>query len=120
MANPTQVFRRNTTWKRSVMRSLATDVIVYGKITTTEPRAKELRSKVDRLITMGKENNLHAKRRAAAYLRNVKLANGKSVLQHLFNTVGPKYKERNGGYTRVIKLPRRRGDNAKMAMIQLV
>ena len=120
MANPTQLFKRNSTWKRGVMRSLATDVIVHGKIKTTEARAKELRSKVDKLITMAKKNDLAAKRRAAAYLRNVKLPTGKTALQHLFNVVGPKYKDRNGGYTRVIKLPRRLGDNSKMAIIELV
>jgi large subunit ribosomal protein L17 len=102
------------------MRSLSTDVIVHGKIKTTETRAKELRSKVEKLITLAKKNDLPAKRRAAAYLRNITLPNGKSALQHLFNTVGPKYKDRNGGYTRVIKLPRRLGDNSKMAIIELV
>ena len=120
MANPTQLFRRNSSWRRGVMRSLATDVIVYGKITTTEARAKVLRSKVDKLITLSKKNNLAAKRQAMKYLRNVSLPNGQSALQHLFNTLGPKYKNRNGGYTRVVKLPPRRGDNAKVAIIQLV
>ncbi|VEU59752.1 50S ribosomal protein L17 [Mesomycoplasma neurolyticum] len=120
MANPTQLFRRNSAWRKHVLRSLATDIIIYGRITTTEARAKELRKHVDRLITKAKKNTLASRRLAAAFLRNVETKNNKSALTHLFETLGPKYKDRNGGYTRIIKLPNRLGDNAKMAIIELV
>ncbi|UWD34316.1 50S ribosomal protein L17 [Mesomycoplasma molare] len=120
MANPTQLFRRNSTWRKHVLRSLSTDVIVHGRITTTEARAKELRKHVDKLITRAKTNTLASRRLAASFLRDVKTKDGKSALSYLFDVVGPKYKDRNGGYTRIIKLPARLGDNSKMAIIELV
>ncbi|CAM9141520.1 50S ribosomal protein L17 [Mycoplasma marinum] len=121
MANPTQLYRRNAEWRKGVMRSLVTDVLVYGKITTTETRAKEVRRHVEKMITKAKKNTLASRRQAAAYLRNVKTTDGKqTALQHLFETIGPKYSDRNGGYTRIIKLPARLGDNSKMAIIELV
>ncbi|WP_033160821.1 50S ribosomal protein L17 [[Mycoplasma] collis] len=120
MANPTQLFRRNSAWRKHVLRSLATDIIVHGRITTTLARAKELRKHVDRLITRAKTNTLASRRLAAAFLRNVETKNNKSALSHLFDVLGPKYKERNGGYTRILKLPNRSGDNAPIAIIELV
>ncbi|MBN3534970.1 50S ribosomal protein L17 [Mycoplasma procyoni] len=120
MANPTQLFRRNSTWRKHVLRSLATDVIVYGRITTTEARAKEVRRHVEKLITKAKNNTLNDRRLAAAFLRDVVSKDGKSSLSVLFDVVGPKYKDRNGGYTRIIKLPARQGDNSKMAILELV
>ena len=120
MANPKQLFRRNSSWRKKVMRSLATDVIVHGKITTTEARAKKLRKYVDRLITKAKKGDLASRRKAESFLRNVKTKDGKDVGKYLFENLGPKYKDRNGGYTRIIKAPNRRGDSTKMAMIQLV
>ncbi|MEG0564413.1 50S ribosomal protein L17, partial [Anaerorhabdus sp.] len=91
-------------------------------IETTEMKAKDLRSVVDEMITLGKRGDLHARRQAAAYIRNV-VADEKTeqtVLQKLFDEVAPKYADRNGGYTRVIKTRSRRGDNAPMAIIELV
>ncbi len=121
MANPTQLFRRNAEWRKGVMRSLVTDVIIHGKITTTETRAKELRRHVEKMITKAKKNTLASRRQAQAFLRNINTKDGKkTALQHLFDVVGPKYKDRNGGYTRIIKLPARLGDNTKMAIIELV
>lgn len=120
MANPTQLFRRNTKWRTSMMRSLATDVLVYGKIQTNLTRAKDLRKLVDRLITCAKKNTLASRRRAASVLRDVKTKDGVPALKYLFDTLGPKYKDRNGGYTRIIKIPARLGDNTKMAVIELV
>ncbi|MEG0177879.1 MAG: 50S ribosomal protein L17, partial [Anaerorhabdus sp.] len=82
----------------------------------------DLRSVVDEMITLGKRGDLHARRQAAAYIRNV-VADEKTeqtVLQKLFDEVAPKYADRNGGYTRVIKTRSRRGDNAPMAIIELV
>ncbi|AAT27748.1 50S ribosomal protein L17 [[Mycoplasma] mobile] len=120
MANPVQLFRRNSSWQKGVIRSLATDIIIHGRITTTEARAKILRSYVDKLITQAKTDTLASRRRAASFLRNIQLKDGKTSLQYLFASVGPKYKDRNGGYTRIIKLPNRQGDNSKMSIIELV
>ncbi|MGL5357717.1 MAG: 50S ribosomal protein L17 [Metamycoplasmataceae bacterium] len=120
MANPHQLFRRNATWRKQVMRSLATDVLLYGKITTTEVRAKEVRRFVEKMITKAKKNTLSSRREAAAFLRPVTTKDGTPVLKYLFDTVGPKYKDRNGGYTRIIKLPARQGDATKMAILSLV
>ncbi|OYD27167.1 LSU ribosomal protein L17P [Mycoplasma testudineum] len=120
MANPTQLYRRNTKWRTGVMRSLATDVIVHGKIQTNLARAKQLRKIVDKLITLAKKNTLASRRQAAAVLRRVKTKNDVEALKYLFDTIGPKYKDRNGGYTRIIKMASRQGDNTKMAIIALV
>lgn len=119
-ANPHQVFRRNSTWKMGVIRTLATDVVLHGRITTTETRAKELRKHVDHLITLAKKDTLASRRRAESFLRPVSTKEGQTVGQYLFKTVGPKYKDRKGGYTRIVKAPMRRGDSTKMAVIELV
>ena len=120
MANPTQLFKRNAAWRKGVYRSLATDVILHGRIETTEARAKELRKSVDNLITKAKKNTLASRRKAESILRPVYTNDGVPVGKYLFDTIGPKYKDRNGGYTRVIKVPSRVGDNSKMAIIELV
>ena len=104
----------------ALFRNLATDLILKGKIETTEMKAKELRSVVDHLITTAKKGDLAARRNAAAYLRNVTTKDGKTAVQVLFDEVAPKYKDRNGGYTRVTKTGFRRGDAAPMATIELV
>ena len=104
----------------ALLKNQATDLILKGKIETTEMKAMELRSVVDHLITIAKKNDLAARRQAAAYLRNVTTKDGKTAVQVLFEEVAPKYKDRNGGYTRVNKTGIRRGDAAKMAWIELV
>lgn len=111
---------RTADHRKALLRNLATDLIRYGRIETTEMKAKELRSVVEKLITLAKRNDLHARRQAAAYIKNVDVNETETVLQKLFNVVGPKYEARNGGYTRVIKTYNRRGDNAPMAIITLV
>ena len=112
---------RTSDIRKSMLRSLATEVIVYGKIQTTETRAKEVRSVVEQLITLGKRGDLHARRQAAAEMHKVVDANtGKNAVQVLFDDVAPKYKDVNGGYTRILKLDNRKGDNAPMAIITLV
>ncbi|MCK5945762.1 MAG: 50S ribosomal protein L17 [Mycoplasmataceae bacterium] len=120
MANPTQLFSRNSTWRKGVNRTLATDVILHGRITTTETKAKEIRKHVERLITKAKKNTLASRRSAESFLRPVKRKDGTPVGKYLFETIGPKYKSRSGGYTRIIKAPTRRGDATKMAVIELV
>ena len=120
MANPTQLYRRNSTWKKSVLRNLVTDVIIHGKIETTEARAKEVKRHVEKMITKGKKGTLASRRNAEKFLRPITTSKGVPVGKYLFDTLAPKYKDRNGGYTRLIKTPTRRGDDTKMAIIELV
>ena len=113
---------RTADHRKALLRNLSTELILRGSIETTEMKAKELRSVVDKLITLGKRGDLHARRQAAAYVRNIVAdeATQTIVLQKLFGEVAEKYQDRNGGYTRVIKTRNRRGDNAPMAIIELV
>ena len=113
---------RTADHRKAMLRNMATSLILNGKIETTEMKAKELRSVVDELITLAKRGDLHARRQAAAYIRNVVAdeKTGQTVLKKLFDEVGPKYADRNGGYTRVLKTGFRRGDSAPMAIIELV
>ena len=104
----------------ALLKTMATDLILKGKIETTEMKAKELSAEVDALITIAKKGDLSARRQAAAYLRNVTTKDGKTALQVLFDEVAPKYADRKGGYTRVVKTGIRRGDAASMATIELV
>ena len=113
---------RTADHRKAMLRNMATSLILNGKIETTEMKAKELRSGVDELITLAKRGDLHARRQAAAYVRNVVAdeKTGETVLKKLFDEIGPKYADRNGGYTRVLKTGFRRGDSAPMAIIELV
>ena len=113
---------RTADHRKAMLRNMATSLILNGKIETTEMKAKELRSVVDELITLAKRGDLHARRQAAAYVRNVVAdeKTGETVLKKLFDEIGPKYADRNGGYTRVLKTSFRRGDSAPMAIIELV
>ena len=111
---------RTADHREALLRNMATDLIIKGKIETTEMKAKELRSVVDHLISVAKKNDLAARRQAVAYLRNVTTKDGKSAVQVLFDEVAPRYKDRSGGYTRVTKTYIRRGDAAPMATIELV
>ena len=111
---------RTADHRKALLRNLATEVILRGKIETTEMKAKELRSVVDGLITIAKKDTLAARRQAAAYLRPVTNKAGKTAVQVLFEEVTPKYADRKGGYTKVTKTGIRRGDQAPMAIIELV
>lgn len=119
---------RTSSQRKALLRDLTTAVIMNGRIETTEARAKEVRRTVEKMITLGKRGDLHARRQAAAFLRcNVEELNldGDKVvattsLQKLFNEVAPKYEGRQGGYTRIIKTEPRRGDAAKMVILELV
>ncbi|WP_203364232.1 50S ribosomal protein L17 [Bacillus sp. REN10] len=124
---------RTSAQRKAMLRDLATDLIISERIETTEARAKELRSVVEKMITLGKRGDLHARRQAAAFLRNevasvveVEDENGKKkekpvyALQKLFSDVAPRYSERQGGYTRIMKMGPRRGDGAPMVIIELV
>jgi len=108
--------------RKAMLRDLATDLIINEKITTTEARAKELRRSVEKLITLGKRGDLHARRQAITVLRNeiADVETNQTAVQKLFSDIAPRYQERNGGYTRIIKTAPRRGDGAPMAVIELV
>ncbi|MBE9604211.1 50S ribosomal protein L17 [Acetobacteraceae bacterium H6797] len=98
----------------AMLRSMATSLLKHEQITTTLPKAKELRPYVERIITLGKRGGLHARRQALAQVRDPK------IVDKLFTTIAERYKERNGGYTRVLKAGVRYGDAASMAVIELV
>ena len=113
---------RTSDQRKAMLRDLATDLIINERIETTETRAKELRSVVEKLITLGKRGDLHARRQAVAFVRN-EIANeetNQDAVQKLFSDIAPRYAERQGGYTRIMKLGPRRGDGAPMAIIELV
>ncbi|MEC5425557.1 50S ribosomal protein L17 [Virgibacillus sp. C22-A2] len=111
---------RTTDTRMALLRNLASDLIIHERIETTEAKAKELKSVVDKMITLGKRGDLHARRQAAAFLYNQEANENESVLQKLFDDVAARYEDRQGGYTRVLKLGARQGDGAKMAIIELV
>jgi large subunit ribosomal protein L17 len=98
----------------AMLRSMATSLLKHEQISTTLPKAKELRPYVERIITLGKRGDLHARRQALAQVRDER------VVQKLFTTIAERYKARNGGYTRVLKAGIRYGDAAPMAVIELV
>jgi large subunit ribosomal protein L17 len=100
--------------ERLMLANLATALFEHGKITTTEAKAKRLRPLAERLITFAKRGDLHARRRVLTVVRD------KSVVHELFTEIGPRYATRNGGYTRITKIGPRKGDNAPMAVIELV
>lgn len=105
---------RNTKHRRALYRSLVTSLLEHERIETTEAKAKEVRGFTDRMITLGKEGDLPARRRALSFLRS------KAVVSKLFSDVAGRFRERNGGYTRIIKTRRRLGDAAEMVAIELV
>ncbi|NLL75098.1 MAG: 50S ribosomal protein L17 [Erysipelothrix sp.] len=112
---------RDSAHRKALLRNLATSLIVHGRIETTEKKAMELRSVADKLVTLAKKDDLHARRQAAKVVFNVvDEKTGQTALQKLFSEVGPKYADRNGGYTRVIKTEMRRGDASPMAIIEFV
>jgi large subunit ribosomal protein L17 len=100
--------------RKALLRSLATSVILYEKVKTTLPKAKEIRPIVEKLITTAKKGDLSAIRELNKYLLDEKAA------QKLISELGPLYKDRNGGYTRIVKIQNRFGDNASMAIIELL
>ena len=107
---------------KNMLRNVSTDLIIYGKVEVTAKVASQLKTTVDHLITLAKRGDLHARRQAAAYVRNVwaNKEETQTALQKLFNEIGPRYADRNGGYTRALKLGNRRGDNAPMCIVELV
>ena len=105
---------RTTAHRKALLRNLATALLEHERIITTEPKAKELRRVADRLVTLGKRGNLHARRQA------LQMVQSNAVVQKLFNEIAPRFAGRPGGYTRILRLGYRPGDAAAMAVIELV
>ena len=110
----TRKLGRATAHRQAMLRNLTTSLLENGKMVTTETRAKEVRCLAEKMITLGKKNTLHTRRQALAFITK------EDVVTKLFNEIAPKYEERNGGYTRIIKMAPRRGDGASQAVIELV
>ena len=100
--------------RRALLRNLTTALLEHGKIETTVTRAKEVKRIADKMVTLGKRGDLHARRQAISYITQ------EAVVKQLFDETAPKYTERNGGYTRIYRVGPRRGDGAEMAIIELV
>ena len=105
---------RPTAHRKAMLRNHVTDLLREGRITTTITRAKETRRMAEKMITLGKRGDLHARRQALAYIYD------EDVVTKLFDNIAPKYAERSGGYTRILKLGQRRGDTAEMVFLELV
>lgn len=105
---------RSTDQRRAMLRSLVTNFLKSGVISTTYPRAKETQALAEKMITLAKRGDLHARRQALAYIHE------ESVVTELFENIAPKYAEREGGYTRIYKAGPRRGDGAEVAILELV
>ncbi|MGG1662199.1 50S ribosomal protein L17 [Brevibacillus sp. NRS-1366] len=112
---------RRSSARKALFRDLVTDLIINERIETTEMKAKELRPIAEKMITLAKRGDLHARRQVAAFVRK-EVANeeGRDAVQKLFDEIAPRFKERNGGYTRILKAGPRRGDAAPMAYIEFV
>lgn len=110
----TRKLGRPTAHRMMMLRNLVTSLLENGRIVTTEAKAKEVRSLAEKMITLGKKNTLHTKRQALGFITK------REVVVKLFDEIAPKYAERNGGYTRIIKAGPRRGDAAPMAILELV
>lgn len=110
----TRKLGRPTDQRIAMLRNLTTSLLDNGRIETTLTRAKEVRCMADKMITLGKENTLHSRRQALSYIMR------KDVVYKLFEEIAPKYAERKGGYTRILKTGPRRGDASPMAIIELV
>ena len=105
---------RPTDQRRAMLRNLTTSFLKYGKIETTETRAKETKNLAEKMITLAKRGDLHARRQVLSFVTE------EEVVKKLFSDVAPKYQDRNGGYTRMYKVGPRRGDGAEVVILELV
>lgn len=110
----TRKLGRASDHRDATLRNMVTALLEHGKIETTLPKAKEIRCMAEKMITLGKTNTLHTRRQALSYIQK------EDVVTKVFAEIAPKYQERNGGYTRIMKMGPRRGDAAEMAIIELV
>jgi large subunit ribosomal protein L17 len=113
-ANAHRKLNRTPEHRRAMFANMAAALIKHEQITTTLPKAKDLRPIVEKLVTLGKQGSLHARRQAIAEIRDV------AMVKKLFDVIGPRYQGRNGGYTRVLKAGYRYGDSAPVAVIEFV
>lgn len=113
--NKNRKFGRERNQRKALLKSLTRALIVHGKINTTLAKAKELRPAIEGLVTKSKVETIHSKRLVLS-----KVSNERKLLKKLFEEIAPKYKSRKGGYTRIIKLPRRKSDGSEMAVIEFV
>ena len=107
-------FGRRSAHRRAMLRNLVTSMILAEKIETTEAKAKQIRSITEKMITLGKRGDLHSKRQAMSYMLD------ETAVKKLFDEIAPRYEERQGGYTRILKLGPRRGDAAPMSILEFV
>lgn len=105
---------RTSSHKKAMLRNMVTSFLKYEKVKTTDVKAKELRRVAEKMITLGKRGDLHARRQALAYVRDV------SVVAKLFSDLSARYRERAGGYTRIVKMGYRTGDNAPLSMLEFI
>ena len=110
----TRKLGRSSDHRKAMLRAMVTYLLEKGKIETTVTRAKEVRSMDEKMITTAKQDNLHSKRQVYSFITK------ESVAKKVFDEIAPNYKEKNGGYTRIVKIGPRRGDAAEMAIIELV
>jgi len=112
--NAVKKLGRTPSHRKAMLRNMVTSLLKYEKIITTDAKAKELKSIAEKMITLGKRGNLHARRQALSFIRD------DEVTRKVFDELSPRYSERAGGYTRVIKLGHRVGDNAPLSQVELV
>ncbi|MBC8546243.1 50S ribosomal protein L17 [Clostridiaceae bacterium NSJ-31] len=110
----TRKLGRSSDHRKAMLRAMVTYLFENGKIETTVTRAKEVRAMAEKMITIGKQDNLHSKRQIYSFVTK------ETVAKKVIDELSPKYKERNGGYTRIVKIGPRRGDAAEMAIIELI
>lgn len=111
---------RNSSARKALLRDLVTDLFIYERIQTTEAKAKEVRPIAEKMITLAKRGDLHARRQAAAFVRKEQAGENQDAIQKLFSELAERYADRQGGYTRILKLGPRRGDSADMVYLELV
>jgi len=105
---------RTASHRKALLRNMVSSLLEFEKIETTDAKAKELRKVADKMITWGKRGDLHARR------LSLRVISSKKIVQKLFDDIGPRFKERKGGYTRITKVGRRKGDNAPLSIIELI
>ena len=105
---------RNTSHRRALLRNLVTSFLEHGRLMTTLPKAKEVRPLAEKMITLGKQDSLHARRLVQSYLLK------EAIAKKVFTTIAPKFADRKGGYCRIIKIGNRKGDGADVAIIELL
>ena len=119
---PKRKLGRNMAARKALFRDLVTDLFINGRIETTESKAKAIRPIAEQMITLAKRGDLHARRQVAAYVRKevADMEANQDAIQKLFSDIAPRYSERQGGYTRILKIGPRRGDAAPMVYLELV